>query len=144
MGGWDLIYSLDFSHLIEYDAILQVISLDIEISVGGGVAKLSAKIDTGSTDCVFARKPGEQVGLNIKAGEFFRNSARQSAASQHTGIILRFRFSITVSTRAFVFAADESFNRNVLGRNDFLNQVLLGLNDYEGKIYLSSIAETWS
>lgn len=138
-----MIYSLDFSHLTEYDAGLPGISPDVEISVGGGAAKLSAKIDTGFTDCVFARKHGEQVGLNIEAGEFVRIGTA-------VGGFATYRHYITLSfldysfDESVCFAADESFNRNVLGRNDFLNQVLLGLNDYEGKIYLSSLAETWS
>ena len=137
-----MIYSLDFSHLIEYNAGLPGISFDVEISVGGAAAKLSAKIDTGSTDCVFARKHGEQVGLKIEAGEFVRiGTAVGGFATYRHYITLSF---LDYSFDAGVcFAADESFNRNVLGRNDFLNQVLLGLNDYEGKIYLSSLAETW-
>jgi hypothetical protein len=34
------------------------------------------------------------------------------------------------------FAADEAFQRNVLGRRGFLEQTVLGLVDYEGRLYL--------
>ncbi len=138
-----MIYSLDFSHSVQYDAGLPGISLDVEISVVGEVAKLSGKIDTGSTDCVFARKHGEQIGLNIEDGELVRIGTA-------TGVLTTHRHFVTLSfleynyNAGICFAANETFNRNVLGRNWFLNQVLLGLNDYEGKLYLSSLAETWN
>lgn len=136
-------HNLDFSHLVEYDAGLPGISLDVEISIVGSSAALSAKIDTGSTNCVFARKYAEQLGLNIEDGELVR-------IGTVTDIFTTYRHFVTLSflnysyNAGICFAADENFNRNVLGRNWFLNQVLLGLNDYEGKIYLSSLAETWS
>lgn len=46
--------------------------------------------------------------------------------------MLDFNFEITA-----YFAADPSFNRNVLGRHGFLDRVQLGLVDYEGRMYLS-------
>jgi hypothetical protein len=41
----------------------------------------------------------------------------------------------TVST--VYFAKDESFTRNVLGRQGWLDRVKLGLIDYEGRLFLS-------
>jgi hypothetical protein len=35
------------------------------------------------------------------------------------------------------FAADESFQRSVLGRNGWLDRVIIGINDYDGKLYLN-------
>lgn len=137
-----MIHTLDFSHLVEYDAGLPGISLDVEISVVGSSAALSAKVDTGSTNCVFARKYGEQLRLNIEDGELVRISTA-------TGIFTTHRHFVPLSfldysySAGICFAADENFSRNVLGRNWFLNQFLLGLNDYDGKLYLSSLAETW-
>ena len=137
-----MIHSLNFAHLVAYDAGLPGISLDVEISVVGSIARLSAKIDTGATNCVFARKYGEQLGLNIEDGELVRMGTV-------TGSFVTHRHFVTLSFLNFsydagiCFAADESFSRNVLGRNWFLNQVLLGLNDYEGQLYLQSLTELW-
>lgn len=39
------------------------------------------------------------------------------------------------------FAKEESFTRNVLGRQGFLDRVKLGLIDYEGKLLLSAYSE---
>jgi len=138
-----LIHTLDFPHLIEYDAGLPGISFDIELGAAGTAVKLSAKVDTGSTDCIFAREKGERLGLNIESGEFVR-------VGTAIGGFTTYRHFVTLSFLDYAydagvcFAADESFNRNVLGRNWFLNQVLIGINDYDGKLYLSSLAETWN
>ncbi len=137
-----MIHNLEFSHLIEYNAGLSGISLEIEIGLINNSTKFTAKIDTGSTNCVFARKHGEEIGLNIEDGELVRIST--ATAGFNT-----FRHFVTLSFLEYkydagvCFAEDENFNRNVLGRNWFLNQVLLGLNDYEGKLYLKSLAEIW-
>ena len=138
-----MIHTLTFAHFVEYDAGLPGISLDVAISVVGKTAQLSAKIDTGATNCVFARKYGEQLGLHIEEGEFVRIGTVMGGFNTY-------RHFVTLSFLDFsydagiCFAADDSFNRNVLGRNWFLNQVLLGLNDYEGQLYLGSLAELWS
>ena len=138
-----MIHSLSFNHLVKYDAGLSGISLDVEIGFIKNTAKLSAKIDTGSTNCVFARQYAEQIGLNVEEGEFVR-------IVTPTGGFTTYRHFVNLSfldysyDAAICFASDEHFNRNVLGRNWFLNQVLLGINDYEGNIYLSSLAEFFS
>ncbi len=138
-----MIHTLDFAHLVEYDAGLPGISLDIKISVGESSAKFAAKVDTGATDCIFARKYGEQIGLDIEAG-------RPVEISTATDVFKTFQHWITLSVFnydfdiAVCFADNAHFNRNVLGRTGFLDQILLGLNDYEGKLYLSSLAETWN
>ncbi len=133
-------HALTFSHLLTYDTSLSGISLKVEIGVVGKATKFPAKIDTGSTNCVFARQHGEQIGLNIEDGEMVRiGTAVGSFTTYRHFVTLRFLdFSYDAG---ICFAADENFNRNVLGRNWFLNQVLLGLNDYEGELYLSSLAE---
>lgn len=58
------------------------------------------------------------------------------------GSFLAYGHAVTLSVSDFdfdmvaYFAADESFNRNVLGRHGFLDRVLIGLDDYAGKLYL--------
>jgi hypothetical protein len=42
------------------------------------------------------------------------------------------------TTTTVYFAADESFSRNVLGRQGWLDRVRLGLVDYDGTLYLSA------
>lgn len=133
-------HSLEFSDLVKYDAGQPGVSLEVEISVSGSSVKLRAKIDTGSTNCIFARNYGEQLGLDIEDGELVKIGTA-------TGTFVTYRHFVVLSfldfryDAAICFAADDSFSRNVLGRSWFLNQVILGLNDYEGSLYLNRLEE---
>jgi hypothetical protein len=137
-----LIHTLEFSHLVEYDTRLTGISLGVKIGLGNSFTEFTSKIDTGATDCIFAGKYGEQIGLDIESGtpvEF----------STATGTFKTYQHWVTLSVLTFEFDAavcfvpDEHFRRNVLGRIGFLNQFIIGLNDYEGRLYLKNLAKTW-
>ena len=83
---------------------------------------------------------GEQLGLTIenKYPQWF---------STATGRFLAFGHEVTlqfagIEFNALVyFAADASFNRNVLGRFGGLDHLRIGLVDYDGKLYLSKYGD---
>lgn len=128
--------TLNFSKFVEYDAGQPGISLDITLSLIDSRVTVPAKVDTGSTDCIFARKYGEQLGLTIEDGEKIRIGAA-------TGSFLAYRHFVTLTVMDYEFDAgvcfieNENVSRNVLGRHGFLDRVKLGLVDYEGKLFLS-------
>ncbi len=129
-------YELSFSHFFTYDAGLPGIEVDIALQVRGEVISFPAKIDTGSTCCIFKRAHGETLGLDIETGI-------EIVVSTATGYFSAFGHFVTMMVGDFdfdvmvYFAKDYAFNRNVLGRNGFLNQIQIGLIDYEGKLFLS-------
>lgn len=96
-----------------------------------------AKIDTGSTFCLFARKRGEELGLDIESG-----IRRTVGTVTGTFTVYLHELSLSVANLDFDalvgFAEDDTFQRDVLGRRGFLEQVILGLTDYEGKLYLNT------
>ncbi|CAN5528157.1 hypothetical protein BH18ACI1_BH18ACI1_21340 [soil metagenome] len=61
--------TLSFDKLIECDTRETGITVPVKLSVGENEAFLGAKLDTGSTHCVFERKHGERLGLEIETGE---------------------------------------------------------------------------
>ena len=129
-------HSLNFERLVKYDTRKVGITLDVEIRLNDASAEFEAKIDTGAEACIFERIYGEQLGLEIEKGE-------QQNFSTVTDSFLTFGHSVTLivseielDTYVF-FAADESFRKNVLGRNGWLNRLVLAINDYDGKLYLS-------
>ena len=130
-------YQLNFSDLIEYDTTKAGITLDIELKFGGAAQTVSAKLDTGSTDCIFARAVGESLGLPIENG-------KPASIGTATGTFRAYLHEVTLSVLDFdfevyvYFAEDENFKRNVLGRTGFLDRVVLGLVDYEGKLFLTA------
>ena len=99
-----------------------------------------AKIDTGSTNCIFSRQLGEKLDLKIEDG-------LPKRIGTATGSFMTFEHRVTLEVLdcefdlLACFAADESFQTNVLGRFGFLIQVRLGIVDYEGKIYLSKYGD---
>lgn len=133
-------HTLEFTNLIEYDAGLPGISFEVGISVLGSATKLTAKVDTGSTDCIFARKHGVALGLNIE------ERVRVEICTA-TGSFSTYRHFVTLTFLDFsysagiCFAAEAGVDRNILGRSWFLNQILLGLNDYDGKLYISGLQD---
>ena len=129
-------YQLNFEKQILYDVGEAGISVDVQIIYSDATASIEAKIDTGSTACIFERIYGEQLGLKIENGSPQRFSSVNGsfAAFGHlvTITIAGFEFNPTV-----YFAEDENFKRNIPGRHGFLDRVVIGINDYDGKIYLS-------
>jgi hypothetical protein len=131
-------HNLAFSQLIEYDAGQTGIIVPIALKLVGKTVVLEAKIDTGATNCIFARQIGEELGLDIESG-------LPKRIATATGSFLTYEHAITMSILDFdfdllaCFAADNTFQKNVLGRYGFLMQIQLGLIDYEGKLYLAQL-----
>ena len=129
-------HNLTFEKLIEYDAGNPGISLRVELRLGEDAVFTDAKIDTGSSVCIFERSIGEALGLDIESG-------RPETIRTVTGLFRVFAHEVTLITEGFefdsevYFAWDQSFHLNVLGRLGWLDQVVVAINDYEGKLYLS-------
>ncbi len=128
-------HQLTFARLAEYDPGHPSITVTARLGLGKLSVKCETKIDTGATYCIFARRIGEELGLDVESG------GRQ-LISTATGVFLAFRHDVTLEVEGFefdvsvCFAADEAFNRNVLGRHGFLDRMRIGVVDYEGKLYL--------
>ena len=129
-------HNLEFEKLVRYDAGKSGITVKVELRLGENQTFFDAKIDTGSTYCVFERLHGERLGIEIKKGLSERigmaDGSFQAFGHQLTLTVEGYEFDSTV-----YFAQDENFKRNVLGRHGWLDRVLIGINDYDGKLYLS-------
>lgn len=129
-------FLVEFDNLIEYDSGLSGITLEISLRLKNAEVDVSAKLDTGSTDCIFNRKIGERLGLEIEKGI-------EVGIGTATGSFSVFRHSVNLVVLGIefdanvCFAENENFNRNVLGRHGFLDRMNIGLIDYEGKLFLS-------
>lgn len=60
--------TLTFETLSEYDPAAAGITVPIVLSLGPTRLDLWAKLDTGSTYCVFEREVGEGLGLKVESG----------------------------------------------------------------------------
>ena len=84
-------YQLDFEQLLTYETGETGISLDVRLKLSGKSIVLNAKIDTGATHCIFERRFGEELGLNIENGIAQRFSTA-------TGTFLAFGHNVTLIT----------------------------------------------
>jgi hypothetical protein len=129
-------FDLRFDKLALYDSGEPGISIRVEIRLGSESVTINAKVDTGSAICIFERRLGDSLGIDIESGDPQR-------VNTVTGTFLVYRHDVTLLTEGFEFdspvhfAADKSFKRNVLGRHGWLDRVVIGINDYDGKLYLS-------
>ncbi|MGI8670298.1 MAG: retropepsin-like aspartic protease, partial [Aridibacter sp.] len=113
------------------------ITVPIKILSGEKEVVFDAKIDTGSSHCIFRRKHGERLGLKIESGEFHEFSTATGNFSAYGHEVNISVLGISLYSKVY-FASEEFFNRNVLGRIGWLDRVQIGLVDYEGKLYLNS------
>lgn len=108
-------HQLEFEKLIQYDAARSGIQLTVELNLGNDSIKFEAKLDKGSSFCIFERRHGEQLGLEIETG--LRNRVGTATDSfwvfghQVALAIEEYQFDTIV-----YFAEDENFRRIVLGR----------------------------
>jgi predicted aspartyl protease len=129
--------TVSFDKVFEYDTLKTGITVLVVLHFGGRQIDLEAKIDTGATDCVFERKHAERLGIDVEGGEFIRFNTAAGNFDAYAHEIVLSVLEIETVSRVF-FAKEESFTRNVLGRQGFLDRVKFGLIDYEGKLLLSA------
>lgn len=126
---------LIFDHLLSYDAGRPGISVEVALRLGADEASCEAKLDTGATFCIFSKKIGEDLGCQIETGF-------KQLVSTVTGTFVVYLHQVVLSISGFEldalvgFAADETFQRNGIGRRGFMEQLVIGLVDYEGQLYL--------
>ncbi|MGI8787410.1 MAG: aspartyl protease family protein [Pyrinomonadaceae bacterium] len=132
--------TVSFDEVHFYNTLKVGITASVILSFGGEFADFEAKIDTGSSYCVFERKHAERLNLDVESGEQIRISTATSSFTAY-GHELMFSVLGIESYAKVYFAKEESFTRNVLGRQGFLDRVKLGLIDYEGKLLLSAYGE---
>lgn len=130
-------HQLSFSAAYSYDSRKLGIELPIDLASAAMKIRLAAKVDTGASHCIFERSQGERLGLDIERGvpQRFETATGSFPAYGHEVTLNVLGVEITAMV---YFAADEHFNRNVLGRVGWLDRVRFGLIDYDGRLYLSA------
>ena len=127
---------LDFSHVHYYSSNAEGISLPVVLRSGSEIIDFRAYIDTGASNCLFERKYGELLNLNIEAGEpkaFWTATGRVNTFGH---VIAMEVLGLQVESMVYFFA-DEQVNKNLLGRTGWLDRVRLGLIEYDQQLYLA-------
>ena len=129
-------HQLDFDTLHTYGTDKNGVEVPVTLRLGQNVVRFPARLDAGAAFCVFERGYAETLGLAVETGSPRRFSTAVGSfdAFGHLLTLETLGYSLDVTV---YFAAEESFNRNVLGRRGWLDQVRLGIVEYEGKLFLS-------
>lgn len=131
---------LEFDVVHEYSIYKVGITVNTTLQTGNYSVDINAKIDTGSTYCIFERHYGDRLNLDIESGNLVEISTAGASFR-----VFGHEISLTVlgieTISTVYFAEEDSFNRNVLGRIGWLDRVKLGLIEQEGKLFLSKYSK---
>lgn len=132
--------SIEFDVVHNYSLFDIGIKVEFELRNGDFQVVEFAKLDTGSSFCIFKRFLGEGLDLEIETGiPTMIGTATGSFKAYGHEVTLTVLDIEIVSTVYFV--ESENFDRNVLGRTGFLDRVKLGLIEPEGKLFMSRYQE---
>ena len=128
--------TLEFDEVYEYNTLKSGITVPIKLIYVENQVGFTAKIDTGSSHCIFERKHGQQLQLEIENGVALNFNTATGNFHAFGYELLLSVFGIETVSIAY-FAESDYFDRNVLGRISRLDRVKLGLIDQKGKLFLS-------
>jgi len=137
VSNWLLAFSECFHYSDDEEGITFEILLSSDLASRFPV---DAKLDTGSTFCIFQRRYAELLDLNVESGiaKRIRTATGSFTAYSH-------EITMTVGELEWqaevYFAADENFPVNVVGRVGFLDRLRVGVVDYEQLLYLAAYDE---
>ena len=123
-----------------YNSLRPDITVPVTLIAGSFEIELVAKIDTGSTYCIFGHEHGEELRLNVEEGEPMRMQTLNGSFTIY-GHELTLRVLDIEHTAVVYFYADPNFGRNVLGRRGGLDRVRLGIVDHDCELYLAPYNE---
>ncbi|HZF38812.1 MAG TPA: hypothetical protein VE715_08310 [Blastocatellia bacterium] len=113
------------------------IPISVILTYGDKTVRTDAKVDPGSTVCLFSHEDGLDLGVPIEQGI-------PITLGGLTGSLEAFGHEVTLQTGQLVFQSTVYFAkrpglpRNLLGRRGWLRNLRLGLIDYDNLLYLSA------
>jgi hypothetical protein len=110
--------------------------MPVVLKRGCEVVDLFAYLDTGSANCLFERRHGELLKLEIEAGDHRIFGSATGTADAFGHIVELEVLGLKVESMVYFFG-DERINKNLLGRIGWLDRIRLGLVDHDGALYLA-------
>lgn len=127
---------LTFAEELRYEDDEKGIPISAILTYGGKTVRTDAKVDSGSSVCLFSHEDGLDLGIPIEQGV-------PITLSGLSGSLEAFGHEVTLQTGHLVFQSTVYFAkypglpRNLLGRRGWLRNLRLGLIDYDNPLYLS-------
>jgi hypothetical protein len=128
---------LNFDQEILYKDNDEGIPIEITLTYAGTSIDITAKVDTGSSVCLFTHEDGLDLGISIEQGIPIHLGSL-------TGSLEAFGHEVTLQTGDIAFqslvyfAKYPGLQRNLLGRQGWLRNLRLAVIDYDNLLYLSA------
>ena len=135
-------YELNFATKYIYDSTKVGITAKVTLRRNDLFVSINAKIDTGSEFCLFGRKYGESLDIEIETGSQKNLSTLAGNLSAFGHYIELETFGLKFDSLVY-FAQDYSLNRNLLGRQGWLQLIKFDWDDYRSEIYISPNQESF-
>lgn len=130
-------FLLPFSHRLIYDDGQDIVVPIYLSSDSDTIISVDAKLDTGSTFCVFQSFYATMLGFELERG-------LPQPMRSVTGSFMTYGHEVTIAIEdiewqaMIYFAVDEFFPVSVLGRTGFLDRLKIALIDYDQELYLNA------
>jgi Aspartyl protease len=128
--------TLSFEIEYRYQLTSGGIIVPIELAVADRRITLPARLDTGSSDCLFDESFAQSLGMELEQGyrRTYQTVAGSFSAYGHE-VTLRTE-GLEWNALVFFYAAPDP-EANFLGRRGWLDRITLGLTHYEQALYLA-------
>jgi len=136
-------YVIRYTKIHNYSGQSRGIVLPVTLRAGTRAHTVPASLDTGASQCLFARVHAEVLGLNVESGEHLTFTTANSRFDAF-GHELTFEVLGMQTTSMVFFFADPAISKNVLGRQGWLDRVRIGLVDYDRVLYVAQYDEAAS
>ena len=118
--------TVSFDEVYFYNTLQVGITVSVILFSGDESTDFEAKIDTGSSFCVFERQQAEKLNLDVESGELLKISTATSSFEAYGHELSLMVMGIKTYAKVY-FAKEDWFTRNVLGRQGWLDRVKLSL-----------------
>lgn len=133
---FEMSFNLSFRETNIYDSRKVGITLAATLRRNNLFVTLSAKVDTGAEVCLFERRFGEALEIQIESGYPKRLATLTGSFLAYGHEIVLETLGIELDTFVY-FAETDEIQRNLLGRHGWLQLLKLGLIDGNNEIFLS-------
>jgi hypothetical protein len=126
---------LNFTSWHQFDATKAGITIPTTLIYDNRTVQIPAKADTGAEVCLFERKYGEMLGIDLENGEekyLFPIGTRILAFGHVVTLVM---LDIVLESKVY-FPLQENLNRNLLGRQGWLEFLNFGLSIQTQSVYL--------
>lgn len=128
--------NLEFDKSYRYKESIEGIPVPVSLTAGGKLVHTEAKIDCGSSACLFSNEIGRMLGLKVEEGVYQKFSSLAGGLEAFGHEVTIEICDLSVYSLVY-FSRYPGLPRNLIGRDGWLRKFRFGLEDHDNLLYLS-------